>query len=213
MDTYTYWNEIGSQKDFEDPIYIDKLKPFLSLDAAIMEYGCGYGRLLQYLHTQGYSNLKGFDLAPNMIQRGKTLNPALELNLLDESARVPLANASLDMIVLSTVLCCVINKEAQKAIIDEISRLLKPKGVLYFSDFILCNDPSYTEKYQKGSKDYGDWGVYTTSEGVAVRHHKTSWIMELLTAFDIQWFEQFNFKTMNNNTARSFHCIAQKLEI
>jgi len=212
MDTYTYWNEIGSQKDFKDPIYIEKLRPFLSADATIVEYGCGYGRLLQYLQSQGYSNLKGFDLAPNMIERGKALNPAFELNTLNESACVPLANASADAFILSTVLCCVIDNGAQKAIIDEINRLLKPKGVLYFSDFLLCDEPSYTEKYKKGSKDYGNWGVYTTSEGVAVRHHKTSWIMELLTAFDIQWFEQFNFKTMNNNTARSFHCIAQQRE-
>lgn len=25
-----YWNEIGSQKVFEDPLYLDKLSPFLS---------------------------------------------------------------------------------------------------------------------------------------------------------------------------------------
>lgn len=209
MDACTYWNEIGSQKNFEDPLHLERLAPFVTQDAAIMEYGCGYGRLLQYLHTQGYSNLQGFDLAPNMIERGNRKNPNLKLAALEQSAIVPLKDHSIDAIIISTVLCCIVSQEAQKAVIEEVLRLLKPKGVLYLSDFLICKHPSYEEKYQRGLESYKDWGVYTTSEGVAVRHHTTNWIMKLLEPFDIQWFEQFDFKTMNNNVARSFHCIAQ----
>lgn len=49
------------------------------------------------------------------------------------------------------------------------------------------------------------------NENLTVRHFTTKAIMNLLTSFDIQWFEQFDFKTMNQNPARTFHCIAKKI--
>ena len=75
MKAQEYWNEIGSQKVFEDPLYIDKLSTFLSLDARIVEYGCGYGRMLRILKSGGFEHLTGFDFAPNMIERGHTRKP------------------------------------------------------------------------------------------------------------------------------------------
>lgn len=66
---------------FEDPIYLDKLSPFLSPTAQIIEYGCGYGRVIRTLKSAGYQNLIGFDFAPNMIKRGLSENPSLDLRL------------------------------------------------------------------------------------------------------------------------------------
>ncbi|CCB89386.1 unknown protein [Simkania negevensis Z] len=34
--------------------------------------------------------------------------------------------------------------------------------------------------------------------------------MKLLDAFNIQWFEQLDFKTMNHNPARVFQCFANR---
>lgn len=65
-----YWNDIGAKKVFEDPLYLDKLSQFLSPNAQIIEYGCGYGRMMRILKSAGYHNLIGFDFAPNMITRG-----------------------------------------------------------------------------------------------------------------------------------------------
>lgn len=31
-----YWNEIGAKKVFEDPLYLDKLAPFLSLQPKLL---------------------------------------------------------------------------------------------------------------------------------------------------------------------------------
>ena len=73
-----YWNDIGAKKVFEDPLYLDKLQPFLSSTAQIVEYGCGYGRMMGILKSAGYHNLIGFDFAPNMITRGRKENPDLD---------------------------------------------------------------------------------------------------------------------------------------
>ena len=205
-----YWNDIGAKKTFEDPLYLEKLAPFLSPTAQIIEYGCGYGRMMRILKSAGYLNLIGFDFAPNMITRGLSENPDLDLRLLEKAGVFPYNNESIDAIVMSTVLCCITNEEELTALIEEIKRVLKPKGILYITDFLICEHPRYQEKYASGLQRFGIWGIYTTNENLTVRHYTTKDIMDLLRPFDIQWFEQFDFKTMNQNPARTFHCIAKK---
>lgn len=205
-----YYNNIGSKKVFEDPLYIDKLSPFLSTNSQIIEYGCGYGRMMRILKDAGYSHLTGFDFASNMIKRGLQENPDLDLRLLKTPGVIPCDSASADAIVMSTVLCSIPNDKQLKALIGELSRVLRPNGVLYITDFLLCEHSRYQEKYAAGLKEFGTWGVYTTNEGLTVRHFASQAIMNLLSSFDIQWFEQFDFKTMNQNPARTFHCVAKK---
>lgn len=205
-----YWNEIGSKKDFEDPVYLDKLSKFLSPSSQIIEYGCGYGRMMKILKSGGYQHLVGFDFALNMIKRGRKENPGLDLRMLEKQGEIPLKDESVDGVVMSTVLCCMIDPNEPARLMAEIHRILKKNGILYITDFLLCEHPRYQEKYAQGAKEFGIWGVYTTNENLTVRHYTTSVIMDLLSDFDIQWFEQFDFKTMNQNPARSFHCIVRK---
>lgn len=205
-----YWNDVGSKKVFEDPLYLEKLTPCLSPDAQIIEYGCGYGRMLRTLKSAGYHNLIGFDFAPNMITRGRKENPDLDLRLLEKAGIIPCDNSSIDALVMSTVLCCITDEQALFMLMKEISRVLKKNGVLYITDFLICEHPRYQEKYALGLQQFGTWGIYTTNENLTVRHFTTRVIMDLLNTFDIRWFEQFDFKTMNQNPARTFHCIAKK---
>lgn len=206
----TYWNEIGSKKLFEDPLYLEKLVSFLSPEAQILEYGCGYGRMMRILKDAGFHNLVGYDFAPNMISRGKKENPNLDLRLLEKNGVIPRENESFDAVVMSTVLCCMIVPSEPVKLLHEIGRVLKKGGILYITDFLICNHPRYDERYEEGRKIFGEWGIYTTNENLIVRHYTTKAILDLLANFDIQWYEQFNFKTMNQNPARTFHCIAVK---
>jgi ubiquinone/menaquinone biosynthesis C-methylase UbiE len=204
-----YWNTIGSKKKFEDPLYLEKLTPFLSKQSKIIEYGCGYGRLMKILESKGYSNLTGFDFAPNMIKRGNESHPGLDLHLLEEPS-IPLEDSSVDVVIMSTILNCMIDSSEQRDLLEEAYRVLKDKGVIYISDFLICDDERYKQKYSEGLHDFNTWGVYTTREDLAVRHLTTHSVLDLLKDFDIQWFEQFDFKTMNQNPARTFHCIGKK---
>ncbi len=205
-----YWNDIGAKKVFEDPLYIDKLQPFLSSTAQIVEYGCGYGRMMRILKSVGYHNLIGFDFAPNMIIRGRKENPDLDLRLLEKAGKIPSDDETIDAVVMSTVLCCITDEQKLVELIAEIKRVLKPQGVLYMTDFLICDHPRYHDRYTLGLEQFGEWGIYTTNENLTVRHFTTQMIMKLLKSFDIQWFEQFDFKTMNQNPARTFHCIAKR---
>lgn len=210
MTAQKYWNDVGAKKVFEDPLYLEKFSPFLFPAAQILEYGCGYGRMLRILKSAGYHSLVGFDFAPNMIARGHKENPDLDLRLLEKGGKIPFQNESMDAVVMSTVLCCITEGQELAALMREISRVLKTNGALYLTDFLICEHPRYQEKYAIGLQQFGKWGIYTTNENLTVRHFTTKEIMDLLNSFDIQWFEQFDFKTMNQNPARTFHCIAKK---
>src|SRR5579872_2307558 len=128
MQAQEYWNEIGSTKEFEDPLYVDKLSSFLSPTSEIVEYGCGYGRMMRILQAQGYKNLTGFDFATNMIARGKKENPDLDLRLLERSGVIPCENGSVDAVVMATVLCCMTDPEQPAQLMSEIMRVLKKHG-------------------------------------------------------------------------------------
>ncbi len=166
--------------------------------------------MMRILKSAGFHNLIGFDFAPNMISRGLRENPDLDLRLLEKAGMIPCDNESVDALVMSTVLCCIITEKEPEALITEIRRVLKPKGILYITDFLICEHPRYQEKYALGLQQFGMRGIYTTNENLTVRHYTSEVIMNLLRSFDIQWFEQFDFRTMNQNPARTFHCIAQK---
>lgn len=211
MEAQTFWNEIGSKKNFEDPLSIDKFSAYINSDSKIVEYGCGYGRLMNLLKSKGYQNIIGFDYAPNMIERGNQTNPDLDLRLIEKSAEVPLEDGYADLVIMSTILCCVIEKKEQEKIIQEMKRILKPNGLLYVSDFIVSSHPRYVSKYQKGFEDFGIHGVYTTDEGIAVKHYTTKEVTKIFEDFDILWFEQFDFKTMNQNVAKTFHLVGKLL--
>src|SRR5579871_1909725 len=98
-----YWNSIGSKKDFEDPLYLDKLGRFISKDSRIVEYGCGYGRLLRILKSEGYENQIGFDFSSKMIERGRAENPDIDLHLLAKNGIIPLEDQSTHLVIMSTV--------------------------------------------------------------------------------------------------------------
>lgn len=130
MDTQTFWNEIGSKRDFTDPFFTDQLAEFVTKEANIVEYGCGYGRILNLLNEAGFKNLTGFELAPNMVKRAKDTYPELNVRQLKESAKTELPETSVDAVILTTVLCSIPELNEQNKVFKEISRVLKPDGFL-----------------------------------------------------------------------------------
>ena len=77
---------------------------------------------------------------------------------------------------------------------------------------IITDSEKYLSRYRQyaGVADEND-GLYKPNEGVFVRHHSMKGILDLLQAFEIQWLEQLDDITMNRNSVRTFHLIAQKV--
>jgi SAM-dependent methyltransferase len=210
--TKEFWSEVGSTKNFADPFFTERLSSYVSRESRIVEYGCGYGRVLRLLAENNYANLQGFDFAPKMIERGREEFPDLDLQLLEESGRLPIERESVDAAILSTVLCCVPDLEQEQGIIDELHRVLAPGGILYLCDFLITRTERYLARFDAyTSPEDPDYGVYRTSEGTLVRHHSLPTLLELLSDFDLLWLQQVDDRTMNGNPARTVHLIGQKI--
>ena len=205
-----YWDKEGPQKTFGHPINFDRLNQWLNAGSRILDFGCGYGRSLGALFEAGYRNLIGFDFSPAMIATARNRFPGITFQELT-STNLPLEDASIDAALLFSVLTCVPSDHGQRTIVGEISRVLKPGGLLYISDLWLQTDERNLERYARDEAKYGQYGVFDLPEGVTVRHHDPKWIDSLTQGFKNVARDDLNVVTMNGNPARAFQWFGLKL--
>jgi len=205
-----YWNQIGPTKPFAHPVHVKHLRRWVSPAGRILDFGCGYGRALGVLNSSGYTDLIGVDPALAMIAAARQKFPALSFHVLDDYRSVDLPDASVDAVLLFAVLTSVPTNDGQTAIISEITRLLRPKGVLYISDMWLQTDSRNVERYVEGQKKYGIYGVFDLGEGVTVRHHDRAWIESLMRDYELLHLEEIKVHTMNGHPATAFQWFGRR---
>lgn len=204
-----YWDNEGPKKSFGHPINLQRLNGLLSLDSLIVDFGCGYGRCLGELFDSGYRNLFGFDFSPAMIAAARERFPKIQFEVLDGPTCL-LRQESVDAALLFSVLTCVPTDDGQRAILEELRRVMKPGGILYISDLWLQSDARNVERYKRDQPKYGTYGVFDLPEGVTVRHHSRDWIESLTTAFVTVAVDDIDVLTMNGNPAKAFQWFASK---
>lgn len=199
-----YWNNIGPTKPFAHPVNVPKIHQWLHPKSRIVDFGCGYGRALSVLKASGFENLIGLDPAAAMIAAARERHPEIEFTLLDDFRRIPLENESVDGVLLFAVLTCVPGNDGQRAIIQEITRVLRPSGMLYISDMLLQTDERNVKRYERDATKYEIYGVFDLPEGVTVRHHDRLWLESLLTGYELIAADQVSARTMNGNDVSIF---------
>lgn len=98
----------------------------ISLTESILDVGCGNGSILKYLRSQDYQYLEGVEMSQYAVRRLR--EEGLEIHegrLLD----IGLPERSYDIIIASQILEHVIRR---RRFVEEICRLLKPKGRAFF---------------------------------------------------------------------------------
>ena len=55
-----YWNSVADTKEFTTPMQSAVFCRYVNRDAAILDVGCGYGRVLSELHALGFRNLTNY---------------------------------------------------------------------------------------------------------------------------------------------------------
>jgi SAM-dependent methyltransferase len=204
-----YWNRVGPGKPFSHPLNFDRLRQYLSPASRILDLGCGYGRTLALLSEAGYHNLIGFDLAPAMVASARQRFPAITFEEY-EFPKLPLDDASVDAILLFSVLTCVPTDDGQRTIVEESGRVLRPGGLFYVSDLWLQTDERNVERYTRDEPKYRTYGVFDLPEGATVRHHDPRWIQELTRDFDTLALDQLEVVTMNGHAAKGFQWFGMK---
>src|SRR6266516_1453517 len=205
-----YCHRVGLGKSFAQPVNFERLKQWLSPSSRIVDLGCGYGRVLGLLFERGYDNLIGLDPAPAMIALARERLPEIAFDELKTPPSLPLADGSVDAILLFSVLTCVPTDPGQRAIVEEVGRVLRPGGLFYISDLWLQTDERNRERYVRGVSKYGTYGMFDLPEGVTVRHHDPQWIASLTRDFDAVGLDDINVLTMNGNPAKGFQWFGLK---
>lgn len=206
-----YWNSVADTKEFTTPMQSAVFCRYVNRDAAILDVGCGYGRVLSELHTLGFRNLCGIDFSEKLIARGKRQFPYLDLRVM-ENETIDFPDASLDAVLLCAVLTCIVADRDQEALIAEIRRVLKPGGLLYVNDFLLNTDLRNRKRYAAWEQVYGTYGIFELPEGAVLRHHDRAHIRKLLSGFRELESEEVIYQTMNGHTSNGFYFAGRKEE-
>ena len=204
-----YWDGPGAVKSFAHPVDIETLRVLIGHDARVLDYGCGYGRVMEILYQNGYTSLVGVDTSSAMVKRGRALFPHLALRVLTAPS-LPFPDDTVDAALLFAVLTCIPPDQAQREVVSELRRVLRPGGILYISDFPLQSDARNQGRYRDYEAKYGVYGVFETSDGGVFRHHESAWITGLLDGFEVVRTTELRVTTMDHHPADAFQIFARK---
>lgn len=205
-----YWDSVGATKTFTHPVNLTWLEG-ASRDARVLDYGCGYGRVMAELTEHGFTNVSGVDLSPAMISRGRQSRPDLGFEVLASPPRLAHPSGSFDVVLLFAVLTCIPDDDAQRELVAELVRVLMPGGLLYVSDVVLQEDGRNRDRYVSYAQQYGTpYGVFATGDGAVCRHHHITELRALLKEFDILEERRIDAATMNGHQSTAAQLLARK---
>ena len=204
------WNQIAYDKEFTTPLHLELIEPYLHLNYSILDVGCAYGRTLNELYKNGYTELFGIDFSEKMIERAQQQFPFLNVKV-QQQQEIDFPNNSFDAVFLFAVLTCIIENEAQLFLLKEIKRVLKPKGIIYVNDFLLNTDERNKKRYNESYEKYKTYGIFTLPEGLVLRHHTLDWVEKSLQLFQCLSFQTTTFPTMNGNRSNAYFFIGKNI--
>ena len=208
MEQKDYWNKVSNTKEFSTPFQIEEFSKYVRKNETILDVGCGYGRTLNELYSNGYKNLIGLDFSRGMIERAGKINSNIDYRVMNNS-KIDLPDNSVDNVILLAVLTCIADDKNQENLISEIHRVLKKDGIIYINDFLLNNDERNLKRYNEYKDKYNKYGVFELPEGAICRHHDKQWIKKLLNDFDEIIFKDIEYTTMNGNKSNGFYYIGK----
>lgn len=148
---------------------------------------------------------------PALIERGRQLRPDLCFAVLESPPVLTHASGSFDAVLLFAVLTCVPDGSAQRALVDELNRVLAPGGLLYVSDMLLQDGERNRSRYAACTQQFGTpYGVFATDDGAVCRHHDIAELHALLSDFDLVDERRIEVATMNGHRSQAVQLLARK---
>ncbi|MBL8309716.1 MAG: class I SAM-dependent methyltransferase [Burkholderiales bacterium] len=205
-DARAFWGRAAGSKVFAHALDVPRLARALPEGAAVLDYGCGRGRLCSELSTRGGFKLVGADFSAEMIAAARHDVPGVRFVHVAGDT-LPFADAQFDSVLLFAVLTCIASGSAQRGLVAELRRVLRTDGLLLVSDYLLQDDARNRARYdafaaEHGSTDDLPYGVFRVPDGAVLRHHTPPWMAALFSAFTMQDCVTRDAVTMNGNPAR-----------
>lgn len=182
-----YWNKEGAQKVFTHPICGEWITP-IEKNAAILDFGCGYGRLTPDLRRVGFTNIFGYDASALLIERAIRENPgAVYTSNADD-----LLGKSFNLILCFALFTSCPTCDEQNGLISQIDEFTHESSLLYISDYEVGDNQSYHDRYEQ--RELSIYGCFASGNAV-FRHHEPGHFDNLL----LNW-ERINERKLRSNS-------------
>ena len=186
------WNKVADQVNFNLEMDWEKFQELVELKEKVLDFGCGYGRIVDQLNQRGYSNVVGIDPSYPMIERGCRMFP--KLSLLHSAGRdLPFDSHSFDAIIACAVFTSITSSDERQAAASEITRVLKPGGLLHLSEFCASEERRFM-----------------STLGVPMRYSTPEVLQRLFEDFEPVHSEVIDANTMGGKPESSFRAFMRK---
>lgn len=171
MMTTTTWDDVADTVTFSVPLDIDFIAERTPPQSRILDLGCGYGRTMASLRARGFCRLIGYDASSQLVARGHSEAPGLDLRVAD-ATHLPDSSDTFDAVVIAALLTSVPFPRHQTMIVAEIARVLRPGGEVFGVDFLRDGDAGYLAG-----------GSFRATNGIPMMHFKDTEISALFQDF------------------------------
>ena len=142
--------------------FVNSLRP----SDVVLEVGCAFGRITDYLASKKKLVVVGVDINSAEIQYAKDnlTNPRVRFEVMDGS-ELDFPDNSFDVVVMLGVVGGV-ELEVRKNLLKEAHRVIKPGGAVAIAEFKMnLDDPDKVKKYEDDMKITGEWGSRIVKKG------------------------------------------------
>jgi SAM-dependent methyltransferase len=186
-----YWNGEGAQKVFSHPISSEWLAD-LDRESSVLDFGCGYGRLIPELRKQGFRNIVGFDSSIPLVERAFRENPGAYYT----SDNHALVDKSFNLVLCFALFTsCPLDLE-QSELTSLINNHTEDDARLYISDYETCDNPHYGDRYEQRVMNI--YGCFR-SDTALFRHHECGHFDNLLPDWRKLRERTLSGKTLHGN--------------
>lgn len=167
-------------------------------NANVLEFACGPGNITKYLlNKRPDLKILGTDLAPNMIELAKANNPTAVFQVMD-CRDIGKLTKKYDGLMCGFCLPYLSKEETIKLIAD-VSKLLKPEGVLYIS--------TMEDDYSKSGLKKG-----STGDEIFMNYHQADYLIAALkeNSFKIIELKRQDYPTQEGTKTTDLIILAEK---
>ncbi|MDE1330494.1 class I SAM-dependent methyltransferase [Vibrio aestuarianus] len=187
------WDSVADQVNFNLRISACDFVAAVPFESKVLDFGCGYGRITKEISGLGYHKVVGIDSSKEMVNRGLSECPELDLRHLSTEI-LPFSDDEFDSIILCAVLTCIPDQSSRNNVLRELHRVLKPQGIIYLAEF--CSDQSLR---------------FVSGTGVSMWHSSKVELEGGLKDFYIESSRLVDNPTMSGHESKASHIIARKV--